>query len=146
MAAKKSDIDIGPQPDVNFTYKVKGKEHTLFMSYALLNRLARLEPDIDKLMRIIAAPALQDEIIMVLLAPRAGGKPDIENFDLERDTADISYEDIEKMLMWAVGHISHFFIGLMNRNLEHAGVTRKTIELIQKKTEILIDSNNGLTV
>lgn len=130
-------------PDARFIYKKEGDgEYILFMSYALLNRLTRLCENIEKLLAISAHPELQEGIIAQLLAPTVDGKQLAQDFDLDRDTKGISPETIQEILMWAVGHMSHFFTGLMRKNLSHAKMTRKTLQLIEAQAQALMSQTD----
>lgn len=143
MAVNKKDVEE-KAPDNNLTYKSGTENKKLFMSYGMLNRLTRACPDIEKLLAISAFPEVQEAILRTLLAPEdEDGRPDPENFDMDRDTSGITAEVIQDIIMWAVGHMSHFFIGLADKNLSHALLSRKALNQIQKRAESLIDLNNG---
>lgn len=124
-------------PEPKFVYTQSGKPKEIFMSYALLNRITRVCPGEEEASRISYNGPLQDAIMAVLL------KPKDQEFDLERDTDGIDAETIQDMLIWAVKHITHFFTGLIRKNLAHAQETMEESQELQNQAESLKGSTIG---
>lgn len=88
--------------------KLNDKDVELFMSYALLNRLAKIGGSAEDLSAIFVQPDFQEAIIVECLKKhgpedKAKDELDIEDFNLHRD-------DAESIVNWAGGHIVDFFL------------------------------------
>ena len=137
-----------PAPDPTFKYRRKigedEKTYELFMSFALLNRLTRACPDEQEASRIAFNGELQDKLLAILLAPEnEEGLSFPEDFTMEKDTKGINPDVIQDMLMWAVSHITHFFTGLVSKNLVHIQATKETSDQMASQAEVLTASLTG---
>lgn len=93
-------------PPASLTIQVDGAEREIFMSFALLNRLAYLLGDADQVHLILMNPAMRDIFLKELLAERTkGGKVSKE---LNVEDLEISLLDIENLLTFASEHILDF--------------------------------------
>lgn len=147
MAQKTKESSKIEAPNATFTYKKGEDELSIFMSYGLLNRLTKVGENLERVMTISSDPELQDKCLALLLSPRKDGKPDPENFDIDRDTEGLDLETIQNLIIWAGEHVTSFFIGLGEKNMENAMKTQHVIEGMQEKannlTASLIGSQNS---
>ena len=91
------------------------EERELFMSYALLNRLARLVGNKSSdVSAIFVEPEIQSDILVMVLAPRKKGKVD-PNFDM--DEVPLDTETAGQILEWVGGHVMDFFLKGLERTL-----------------------------
>lgn len=114
--------------------QIDGKEEEIFMSFALLNSIARHVGDPENIPLIEINADFREIILKELLAVRnPSGK-----ITQERgiDDVEISIEDAEKLLDFASEHITDFTI----RALEKAGARSK---LTQEKVAALKLTSSG---
>lgn len=95
--------------------KVDGKEHEIFMSFALLNRLAFLVGDIDNIGMIHINPEMREAFMKELMAERSkGGKITKE---VQIDDVEISLDDIQLALDFASEHVLDFTLGALEKSM-----------------------------
>lgn len=92
--------------------QVNDQDIEIYMSFALLNLLVTPIVDIDTLNEMDSNPDLRTYVLQTCLAERDKNGTVTKNMDLHN----ISMKNGEKILSWAKGHITAFFIQrLMNR-------------------------------
>lgn len=93
------------------------EEQQLFMSYGLLTRLTRVMSNADEAINGTLSADMRDQLIKECLIEK--GKSGIDGFTSESDLEDLdmSLEDFEKIMDWAVAHVLAFFM----RRMESAG-------------------------
>ena len=117
------------------TVQIGEEERELFMSYALLNRLARyIGNEHADVTSIFINPEAQHQVLVEILAPRKNGKIaqgfDLENIELTREVAD-------EIIEWAGAHVMDFFL----RGLEK---TAALGQANQKRALSLTSSLSGM--
>jgi hypothetical protein len=93
---------------------VNGKEHEVFMSFALLNRLAYLVGSVDQLPMIQINPEMRDMFLGELLAERSKGGKVVTPCD--PGDCDISLEDVQLVLDFASEHVLDFTLGALEKS------------------------------
>lgn len=90
------------------TVEVNGKSRDLFMSFGLLNELATMFGDVDRLTELPTNHELRTEMLKAVLAERTkSGKVTVA---ADLDDIDIDPQDIPKILAWAADWVVDFFI------------------------------------
>jgi hypothetical protein len=147
-----------PKLDPKFTYRVGDQEKSIFMSYALLNRLTGVCPDVQQLVAINFFPDVQEKMLAQLLAPigevtddqgETYTRPCPERFRMDEHTQGLELSIIQDMIIWAVGHMTDFLLGLTEKNLEPAVQTNERLKELAKRSELITgptDSENGSKV
>lgn len=106
----------------NMTVKRGDSAHTIFMSFALLNRLTRHLGNLDELPLLSINPELQETIILEVFTVRdKSGNPTDVPSNLEE--IDVSLDDMDKVLNFVGDHIANFF----TRSAENAAKRMKKI-------------------
>lgn len=100
----------------SLTVTVNGEEKKLFMSYGLLNKLAKMVGDANDVSDIYISPDLQAEVLKLALFGK-GTPPDLDDID-------ISIGDSDKVINWVGEHTLNFFL----RGLEAASALSKKNE------------------
>ena len=98
---------------------IDGKEEEVFMSFALLNMIARHVGDPENIPLIQLNADLRELVMKELLAVRTPTGKIVQSREIE--DVDISIEDAEKLLEFASEHVTDFTI----RALEKAGARSK---------------------
>lgn len=87
--------------------KLNDKDHEVFMSYGLLNRLTRHLGNIDHLPILAVDPALQETVLVEVFTTR-DSKGNATSTPTLHELA-ISLDDIDKVLDFVGEHIADFF-------------------------------------
>lgn len=90
--------------DEKISITVNGEQREVLMSYALLNRLAKVVSEYDDPSVIFVDPDVQAKIIVLVLN---GKQADPENDDVS--DFDLSMSDGQELVKWAGGHVVNFF-------------------------------------
>ena len=105
-----------PQAILNVVVDQKGRE--LFMSFHLLNQLAKLAPQLDDIPMVTISPELREAVLLECLIERtdkgkrvSSNTPDLEDFDFSDDVA-------LAILDWAADHLYFFTMKAMARMKE----------------------------
>jgi hypothetical protein len=86
----------------------------LFMSYGLLNRLAKIGGSAEDLSAIYVTPDMQERIIIECLCTKM--KPhDKEKDEVEIDDFELTPDEAQKIVDWAGAHIVDFFLRAFNK-------------------------------
>jgi hypothetical protein len=88
------------------------------MSFALLNRLAYIIGDPERIGLILLDPTIREVVLKELIAKRSKTGRVLEPVEIE-DT-DISQEHIEALLDWAAEHVMVFTVRLAEKSAAHA--------------------------
>jgi hypothetical protein len=115
--------------------EINGKDEEVFMSFALLNTLARHVGDPENIPMIELNADLREMILKEMLAVRTPSGKITEERGL--DDVEISIEDFEKLLEFASEHITDFTI----RALEKAGARSKAVQ--EKVTALKLTSSGS---
>lgn len=89
--------------------QVNGEAREIFMSYGLINELSRIVQDPARIPAIYVDPDVRDAVLLAILAERnEAGKV----LNKAKDIYDfaVSLKDIDKMLGWAMTHLTDFFV------------------------------------
>lgn len=92
----------------SFDVKVNGEARTVFMSFALLNRLTFLLGSPDNVPLVHQNPELREAFMLELLAVRTKGGKVTQQVNL--DEAEIDLEQVQELLTWASEHCLDFTI------------------------------------
>jgi hypothetical protein len=92
--------------------KQDGKDRELFMSFGLLSQLSKIAGTPEQVVLFTVDPDVRDEVRKAVLAKRKGGGKITEPVD-DPDELDISVDDNERLLKWAVDHTLDFFVRSM---------------------------------
>lgn len=90
------------------TLEINGKSRDLFMSFGLLNELATMFGDVDRLTELPTNHELRTEMLKAILAERTKSGKITQAVDL--DDIDIDPQDVPKILAWAADWVVDFFI------------------------------------
>lgn len=143
------------KPPSKFEYTVGDQQKSLFMSYALLNRLTKVCPDVQQLVMINFYPEVQEKMLAQMLAPvlevtdengETYTRPAPEKFRIDEHTEGLELNVIQDMIIWAVGHMSDFLLGLTDKNMEPAVQTNERLKELAEKSNAITnqtDSENG---
>jgi hypothetical protein len=115
--------------------KQDGSDRELFMSFGLLNELSRLASNPEAVALFAIDPEIRDAVRKSLLAERKAGGKIISPID-DPDELNVSIDDTERMLKWAMDHVLGFFVRSMT---SVADVTRE----VEPKLTALASSMNG---
>lgn len=128
-----------------FKIKVDGKEREILMSYGILNMLANMIGDVERMLLVAADMKIQESFVKILLAPRdEKGKPLVE--ECEYFNLNVSNDSIVDLLSWASEHVSSFLFKLADRQvkiLEGQREKLKDLAARQKSLGSLLSSENG---
>ena len=95
------------------TVTINGKEQDVFMSFGLLNYLSSIVSDPSQVPAIPVTPVLRDGVLKALFAKRKkSGKVEEE---VDYDDLDVSIEDAERALDFAMEHLTNFFIRALKK-------------------------------
>lgn len=97
---------------------VDGQEREVFMSFALLNRLAYLVGNPEQVGIMMLDPVVRETALTELLAERTKGGKVINQKAL--DEYEVSLEEVEKLLDWAAEHVLNFTIRVAEKSTAHA--------------------------
>lgn len=96
------------------TIKVGDEDREVFMSFGLLNELSIIVADPSRIGTMIIDPELRSKVLKACLAVRKkSGK--IEKAVEDLDDVDISIEDVEKLIGWAMDHVMGFFLRALQK-------------------------------
>src|SRR5262245_51525537 len=98
------------------TINIGGTEHTLLMSWGLLNRLLKaVGSDADAVGAASFVDGVRDQILFEVLKKR-GKTGCLKDMKLEEvDDLEMSSEDVQAIISWATDHILDFFLGAAER-------------------------------
>lgn len=105
----------------------------IFMSYGLLNELSKIAGSPEVIAAVAVDAELRDNMMIAVLAERKkSGKIVTPIEDL--DEVEISYQDAEKLLKWALEHTMGFFM----RSLENVA------EMTESHQEVMAELMSSL--
>jgi len=105
----------------------EGNDRELFMSYGLLNELAKLVGSPEVAPSISLDEHLRAEVLAACLAERKpSGKVTQKVKDM--DDLDISIDDIESILDWATEHVLNFFVRSLGKMLKRVEANKDVLE------------------
>lgn len=93
--------------------KQNGEDRELFMSFGLLNELTKLAPTPESVALFGLDPETRTEVRKAILAERKSGGKISRPVD-DPDEIEVSIEDTELMIKWAMEHVIGFFIRSMS--------------------------------
>lgn len=121
-----------------FKITINGEDRELFMSFGLLNELTTIVQDPSRIGAVSLDPALREQFITALVAKRkkSGKIQEPVSFD----DLEVSIEDLETALTWALDHVLSFFVRSF-RNIKR--VTEKYGEEVSNLTSSLTGSEKS---
>lgn len=117
--------------------KVNDKDQEVFMSYGLLLNVTRLMPDgIQDVATVSQSPEHQMALIEICLSEKfpAEGEAKMHAEDYE-----ISIEDGEALISWALAHATDFFKKAMTRTLMISGDVAQTLKAATEEGQALLE-------
>ncbi len=96
-----------------FDIKVNGRDHTIKMSFGLLNTLCRKVGDIEAAAVMALDTNLRDAILVELLSERGANGKIIEPVDLE--VIEVDPDAVIDLIDWAGTHVLDFFLKGLER-------------------------------
>ncbi len=119
------------RPNDTIVVKVNKEPREIFMSSGLLRNIILLSGDISEFQQVYMDFALQNSIMIEMLRPRtehgnAITEPSIDDFEM-------SVEDGNRLIDWAVEHILNFFVDTTQRAML---VAQKNENLIKKMVKL----------
>lgn len=102
------------------------KPFEVFMSFGLLNAVARHVGNPDNIGLILLNSDLREMVLTELLSERS--KSGAITKKREFGEVDISLEDCEKLLEFAAEHVLDFFLRALEKANKLAGKTKKVVE------------------
>lgn len=116
------------------TITFAGQERELFMSYGLLNELAKLVGSPEVAPSITLDEHLREEVLKACLAERkASGKITAAVKDM--DDLDISVEDVERILDWATENVLNFFVRSLGKMVQRVEANKDTLEALKSSLD-----------
>jgi hypothetical protein len=110
--------------------KISGEERELFMSYGLLNELAKIVGSPEAAPQIAINEYLREEVLKATLAERKpSGKVTKPVADI--DDIDISIADVEALLDWATENVLSFFVRSLKKVVGHAEANKDAFEALK---------------
>jgi hypothetical protein len=125
---------MSTKPNETLEITVGDEKRELFMSFGLLNQLAKLIGSPDDVAQIYLNGELRDLVLACALAKRKKSGKIIEEVDV--DDLEISTDDIEAILEWLGDHVMGFFVRSLTKV---AGISGKHKE----KLAALVSSLDG---
>lgn len=89
------------------------EEHTLFMSFGLLNELCGIVQSPEAVAFITLDPFIRASILKSVLSER--DEEGMIATEINLNTLDVSVEDVEKVLGWVEDHVMAFFMNALQR-------------------------------
>lgn len=117
-----------------YHFPVGDKSIEVFMSYGLLDELARLVGDIEVVPQVMVLDELREPFLVALLSERDENGKITEKFNFFKSR--VRPEDVTKLYEWAAGHLMDFFL----QQLETAG---RLGQNVKPRLEALMSSANG---
>jgi len=130
MSAKKPAT---PSDVITVTFG-DGTQREIKMTFGLLNRMAQLIGDIDNVMMVNVDPALQEMVLLEVLAIR--DKDGLIQKKGDLDEYDLTTEQYMQILEWVADHL----VGFMLKSLEKTKALRDRHE---KTINSLMSSSTG---
>lgn len=115
------------QPNLEVT--LNGNKESIFMSYALLNRLSVIVNGADGVSLLATDPSLQEQVLFEVSTKREGKTVVFRPEDL--DDVQISIEDMDKLIDWVGGHIIDFFLKSTEKMVKNAEKYKGRLESLQ---------------
>jgi hypothetical protein len=121
--------DAVARPNDRLTIQLGEEPRELFMSYNRLNFcVAAMENDPSLLESVMIDPAYSHAMVAAALGNKgADGK--FELFDL--DTVELSKEQFEEVLEWAIAHVADFFVKRLEGVAKIAKAHQPTMEALK---------------
>ncbi len=108
------ETPVIPKLPMSCFVKVDDKEREVFMSFALLNRLAYLIGSVEQLPMIHLDPQIRDVFLVELLSERSKGGKITTKVDI--GDCDVSLEDVQLVLDFASEHVLDFTLGALEKS------------------------------
>lgn len=126
------------KPETTITVKLGSSEREIFMSFGLLQTLAKMVgpvTNIEVIPLIMIDPEKAEEFLVEVLAERTpSGKVTSKPELLDHE---ISPEDVDRVIEWMVGHLLHFFI----QKLMNLAKVQKSLEGAKAAAEMSSDQS-----
>lgn len=90
------------------TIKIGETEHTIFMSYALLNQVTQIVGMTEDLSHLYLQPQVQEDVLKALLARHVTDSKKPEDVDLE--AIELEIETAQSLIEWSGEHCLDFFL------------------------------------
>lgn len=119
-----------------------GVEHELFMSYGLLNELAKLVGSPEVAPSISIDEHLREAVLSTCLAERKRSGKLIKSVE-DIDDLDISVSDIEAILDWATEHVLSFFVRSLAKMVSRVEANKDVLEGLKSSMDGLQASHSG---
>jgi hypothetical protein len=105
----------------------EGAERELFMSYGLLNTLAKMVGSPEVAPQITLDEYLRADVLKACLAERKPTGKVIKDIE-DMDDLDVSVEDIEKILDWATENVLSFFVRSLAKMVKRVESNKDVLE------------------
>lgn len=109
-----STSESKPKLPTTFPIRVNGEVREVFMSYALLNRLAYLVGNPDHVPLIECDPETRDVVLVELLSERSKTGKIKERIEL--DMIEVDLDEIQALLNWAAESVLNFTLGAIENS------------------------------
>ncbi|HYG34259.1 MAG TPA: hypothetical protein VEC99_05720 [Clostridia bacterium] len=106
-----------PKLPSSFTMKVNGQDHEVFMSFALLNKLAYYIGQPEQVFTVLLDPVVREIVMKELLAERS--KTGRIKQEVELEDLDFDLEEVESLLDWAAEHLLVFTLAVAEKATAH---------------------------
>lgn len=110
---------------LSITYQ--GVERELFMSYGLLNELAKLVQSPEIAPSISLDEHLREEVLKACLAERKPSGKVLKAVE-DMDDLEVSVEDIEAILDWATENVLSFFVRSLGKMVKRVEANKDVLE------------------
>lgn len=121
-----------PKLPSSCTIKIDGEDFEVFMSFALLNRLAFLVGNPDDVHTIMLNPEMREAVLREMISKR-DKKGKITQV-VEIDSVEVSLEDVQTILDFAASHVMDFTVGALQRSTALQKKNFEQILALQKQT------------
>jgi hypothetical protein len=105
----------------------EGAERELFMSYGLLNELAKLVGSPEVAPQISLDEYLRSEVLKACLAERKPSGKVLKAIE-DMDDLDMSIDDVESVLDWATEHVLSFFVRSLGKMVKRVESNKDVLE------------------
>lgn len=106
----------------------EGNERELFMSYGLLNELAKLVGSPEVAPSISLDEHLREEVLKACLADRKPNSGKVIAPVADMDDLDITISDIEAVLDWATENVLGFFVRSLGKMVKRVESNKDVLE------------------
>jgi hypothetical protein len=111
---REASMSKDTKPNDKITVTVDEIEREIFISFNLVNELAKLIGSPDNIPYVYVDGELRDKVLKSVLAKRKKSGKIIDAVD-DLDEVDLSMDDAENLLGWVAEHVLGFFVRSLTR-------------------------------